>query len=487
MLLPILGALPDCLIIVASGMGPRAEAKGQVKVGLGTLAGSTVMLLTIAWGGSVLLGRCDLEKRRDQLVAKDKKLTKPRDVVETGVTVDRPTQVNAMIMTLSVLLYLIVHIPALAGMTKDPKEYPSHSIPSIVGFVCCMIALAVYIAFQVVYPERRRRVLSRLRRRAMRDKALHHLAKLSKARSLGNLVGRNGELDVTAARGLFHRFDLDGSGRIDRRELRNMLMGMAVTMPNSVIEEGIETWMGDLNKDDSSGISEEHFFSGLRRMLSEKKASFRKRQQGTVSDEEANRLLSMAISATPRTRLLHEYEEEEDDDDDEDEEDEPRTKTQTIVEACMKLALGTLIAALFADPMVGTVSSFAKASHIPPFFVAFVATPLASKASELVSLMSFAMKKKKKNMNLTFSQVYGMVTMNNTMCLGLFLLVVFVQDLPWDYTAEVTAIVIPTIIVGYVGSSATTFRTYVALLVLLLYIVGIGIVLIFQKWFPDID
>ncbi|CAD7702344.1 unnamed protein product, partial [Ostreobium quekettii] len=61
-LLPILGALPDCLIIVVSGMGPVEEAKEQVKVGLGTLAGSTVMLLTIAWGGSVLLGRCDLEK-----------------------------------------------------------------------------------------------------------------------------------------------------------------------------------------------------------------------------------------------------------------------------------------------------------------------------------------------------------------------------------------------------------------------------------------
>ena len=32
----------------------------QVAVGLGTLAGSTVMLLTLAWGGSVLAGRCDL-------------------------------------------------------------------------------------------------------------------------------------------------------------------------------------------------------------------------------------------------------------------------------------------------------------------------------------------------------------------------------------------------------------------------------------------
>ncbi len=36
----------------------------QVAVGIGTLAGSTIMLLTIAWGGSLLVGRCDIERVR---------------------------------------------------------------------------------------------------------------------------------------------------------------------------------------------------------------------------------------------------------------------------------------------------------------------------------------------------------------------------------------------------------------------------------------
>ncbi len=34
-------------------------------------------------------------------------------------------------------------------------------------------------------------------------------------------------------------------------------------------------------------------------------------------------------------------------------------------------------------------------------------------------------------------QVYGAVTMNNTMCLGLFLLVMHIQRLPWTYSSEV--------------------------------------------------
>lgn len=35
----------------------------QVAVGIGTLAGSTIMLLTVAWGGSLVAGRCDLNSQ----------------------------------------------------------------------------------------------------------------------------------------------------------------------------------------------------------------------------------------------------------------------------------------------------------------------------------------------------------------------------------------------------------------------------------------
>lgn len=46
-----------------------------------------------------------------------------------------------------------------------------------------------------------------------------------------------------------------------------------------------------------------------------------------------------------------------------------------------------------------------QASKIPAFYVAFVVTPYASNASELVSSLIFASRKQKKNISLTFSQV----------------------------------------------------------------------------------
>lgn len=45
--LPVLGAVPDGAIVLFSGLGD--DAQEQLSVGVGALAGSTIMLLTIPW------------------------------------------------------------------------------------------------------------------------------------------------------------------------------------------------------------------------------------------------------------------------------------------------------------------------------------------------------------------------------------------------------------------------------------------------------
>ncbi|KAL8242631.1 hypothetical protein R6Q59_012933 [Mikania micrantha] len=60
--LPILGALPDAMLILVSGLSGNLEtAQDQVSVGMGLLAGSTVMLLTVKWGTCIIVGKCDLQ------------------------------------------------------------------------------------------------------------------------------------------------------------------------------------------------------------------------------------------------------------------------------------------------------------------------------------------------------------------------------------------------------------------------------------------
>jgi hypothetical protein len=57
--LPVLGAVPDGAIVLFSGLG--ADAQEQLNVGMGGLAGSTVMLLTIPWLLAVFAGRVNIE------------------------------------------------------------------------------------------------------------------------------------------------------------------------------------------------------------------------------------------------------------------------------------------------------------------------------------------------------------------------------------------------------------------------------------------
>lgn len=45
--LPLLGAVPDGAIILFSGLGDYETAQETLSVGVGALAGSTIMLLTV--------------------------------------------------------------------------------------------------------------------------------------------------------------------------------------------------------------------------------------------------------------------------------------------------------------------------------------------------------------------------------------------------------------------------------------------------------
>jgi hypothetical protein len=59
--------------------------------------------------------------------------------------------------------------------------------------------------------------------------------------------------------------------------------------------------------------------------------------------------------------------------------------------------------------------------------------------------------------------------MNNTLVLGLFLAVVYVQKLEWVYSSEVTVTVVSTLLVGLLGASRSTFAASWAAPVMALY------------------
>ncbi len=72
-MLPFLGAVPDSaigsvnlfgfLVVLFAGLGDEASVKKQISIGIGALAGSTILLITIPWALSIIAGRVSLNEK----------------------------------------------------------------------------------------------------------------------------------------------------------------------------------------------------------------------------------------------------------------------------------------------------------------------------------------------------------------------------------------------------------------------------------------
>jgi len=59
-IIPILGAVPEGAMVLFSGLGKTPQV--TMGVGIGTLAGSSIMLLTINWALVMVGGRVDIDE-----------------------------------------------------------------------------------------------------------------------------------------------------------------------------------------------------------------------------------------------------------------------------------------------------------------------------------------------------------------------------------------------------------------------------------------
>jgi Ca2+/Na+ antiporter len=318
----------------------------------------------------------------------------------------------------------------------------------------------------------------------------------------------DGDINAAALDRLFDQFDADGNGQIEVHELKAALVAMSVTMKDyNVSDADVAVWLREFDRDGDGLISRSEFCGGMTHWVLEQTRNAERRDADVPADERISTIREPGgvVSTRSQRRGLSlvdplggdgmepllgaeapehveasvpsDSDSDSDSGEDEDEDAVPPTKLAIVRESCIKLTAGMVLIALFADPMVGAVSSLSRACGMPsPFFASFVLTPFASNASELVSSLYFAAKKKKKNISLTYSQIYGAVTMNNTMCLGLFLVVMRAKGLAWTFTSETVCVVAATVAVGAVGASKKTLKTSLVLPALAVYPLSLGAV-----------
>ncbi|KAF0683134.1 Aste57867_24822 [Aphanomyces stellatus] len=507
--LPVLGAVPDGAIVLFSGMGP--DAQNQLSVGVGALAGSTIMLLTIPWALGIYAGRVDLLgkdlDRGNYAKPKDakstwKKLTKPLGWLDTGVVVTSEIAANAKVMVGTSLIYLIIQLPALGftGTTLEDQGidrvrvaraiHPyalAALVASVVLFVGYM-AKNLFVKSDVEELKREKVIIDALKSNelsllgALKDEILfmdqlHHANHLSY-----NTMPAPEKLELIARmsgilKPFYKKYDNNGDGTMDPTEFRLLFTDFNENISHEALEREFHT--ADTN---GSGFIEFHEFVVAVINLLQRKAA-------------AGDLARLAPEGRTTPTARDAAADDDDDgniqvDDEEEEEEVPSDLLHLTVDeqqrrikirAATMMAVGTAVVLLFSDPMVDVLSEIGARTGVPPFYVSFVLAPLASNASELIASYNYAAKKTSKTITISLSALLGAACMNNTFCLGIFMALIYFQtNLVWEFSAETAVILFVQLAMGAVALRSTQ-RLVDAACVLSLYPLSLVLVYVLEN------
>eukprot|EP00919_Chromeraceae_sp_WS-2016_P001894 GHVR01004530.1.p1 GENE.GHVR01004530.1~~GHVR01004530.1.p1 ORF type:complete len:564 (+),score=96.71 GHVR01004530.1:78-1769(+) len=496
--LPILGAVPDGAIVLFSGIGPNAQE--ELKVGVGALAGSTVMLLTIPWflsiyGGRVNYedGKCTYSRPRNTSSQGWSKLSPPNNCSLFGTAVECESSIaqNAKLVLLTMLCYLIIQIPAFMA-SGDPVKVARkfENGFALAGMVVTFISFALYLVYQAREASKSKPVQDRIleKKKSCIDSgmvnlrgAMHdiYLAATSgtartweKARDAPLLpTGSKSRLDMEdVLRPFFHRLDTDKSGFLDRFEVKQLFY-MLNEKPS---EDQLNKFFVACDKDNSGEIDFDEFVAAMIEYVIQSPHS---------NDSIESRKISGNTTQSPHSFTGDESEDEMEEVPEDLAHLSPEEQQLRIkLRAFYLMAIGTSLVLLFSDPMVGVFSSMGKRFGISGFYISFILAPLASNASEVIASYNYALKKTRKTISISFSALEGAACMNNTFCLFVFLILIYTQELVWSFSAETMCILFVEIVVATYAFKRV-HRLIDGLIVLCFYPISLGIVYVLENYF----
>lgn len=522
--LPILGAVPDGVMVLFSGMGGNAQE--EVSVGVGALAGSTVMLLTLPWFLSVMAGRVNIKDGKTQYkrpagAGSDwEKLSPPNHfgLFDTGVSFSGELVQNTKFMVVTLIGYVIIQGPAFhydvqarssqndADWKQETKlEASEENWWALAGLIFCVLAFRYYLHMQSSETKGSdgligdkiaqtnveamktgkltlRGVMAGLRERSWA--AIDHKEDLNKV-----LVDKTAMEEVRRMCKLvapfFAKYDSNGDNKMDFEEFR-----MFFNDVHETVDKDKQRQLFDSADTDASGfISFEEFVACVMSFAVDPMVvvgTESKKQHTMANPDKYLRPKDVevdveAAGGAEKGEEEEEGEEEEDMPEDLADLDPAEQQSRIKKRAFFKMALGTALVVVFSDPMVDLLNKLGKLTDIPSFYISFILAPLASNASELVAASNLAAKKTVKSMTASLSTLIGAGIMNNTFVLGIFLALIFFKKLAWKFSAETISIAVIEIVVALLVMRKSTMDLAESFVVLMCYPACLAIVYLLEN------
>jgi Ca2+/Na+ antiporter len=489
--LPILGAVPDGVMTLFSGMGPREEAQDEVSIGVGVLAGSTVMLLTFPWFIAVLAGRVPLDKNGEAVYNKKQResRTKPLGLFDSGVSFEDDIKQNAIMMLGTTLIYLVIQVPAFLTESAEPPalqhsksevdgEAAAERLPALLGLIFSVAGFFFYL-FKCYKQAQDAtgggkvldRVLEGIKAGDVSlSAALQFTAEDSSDGAGKPLLDNKSEVQKkveTIVTPFFRKYDTNRSNSLDLSEFKILLSDLGEYCSDKEVQESFNKF----DEDKSGDLKKAELVQCLIHYLTDEGCRDKIR---TKVEEEKTKAKTMATY----TKKDGEGEDGEAANEEEEEEEMPEDlrdlspeEQQTRIKrrAAWMMALGTFIVLFVSDPFVDVLNVWGQRFGIPGFYVSFVVAPFASNASELLSAYVYAAKKTKASITTSLSTLIGAACMNNTFVLAIFFCLVYFKRLAWRFTAETVAIMVVQWIIGAMAIFKKVHSLFFGLLIFACY------------------
>lgn len=252
----------------ASGLlNSKETAQEYVLTGVGLLAGSTILLLTVIWGTCVILGNIDFGASRDTSSVRKPFQRLRAFVTGCGITTDLETSFTARIMVLSVIPFIIIQIPELFSLSTGQR------IVILTTLVISVIFLLVYFLYQIFRPWIQIRRLEFVKHEHLIIAILKHVQQ----HSLGSLLTDDGAPNIPVIRMLFEELDHDSNNCISPSELKQFLREINFKSLYLDKDKAVFDILKEFDLDTDQKISKEEFVNGFSKWLNGTKLALEER------------------------------------------------------------------------------------------------------------------------------------------------------------------------------------------------------------------
>ncbi|KAI9083523.1 hypothetical protein K1719_034465 [Acacia pycnantha] len=277
----ILSALPESLILLVSGLlGSKEIAQEYAFTGVGLLAGSSILLLTVVWGTCVITGAQQFNTDSSLRICDGSNSVPTRlkaYLTGYGITTDLETSQTARIMLVSVIPLIIMQIPNLFQFSYGPR-----TVTLIIALIITAIFLLLYFTYQILEPWIQKRRLEYVKRNHLLVRILRHVEKST----LERILTKHGSPNISAIRRLFREVDKNEDSVVSASEVKQILL-KSRSSERSISEEELEDMLRIFNLDDDDNrITRDEFVSGFIKWLEQTKFAVNKQYMSRKSLKE---------------------------------------------------------------------------------------------------------------------------------------------------------------------------------------------------------